>query len=85
MPKHHVLKIHGCYFDAVRDGRKTFEIRKDDREFKEGDTGTLNELAGPLSPSLYTGRSINFVITYVTSFFQREGWVVFGIKVTESK
>jgi len=34
----HVLKLNQRYFDAVKNGIKTFEVRKDDRDFKLGDT-----------------------------------------------
>ena len=33
----HVLKCWPVYFDAVKRGEKTFEIRKDDRGFQKGD------------------------------------------------
>ena len=34
----HTLKLNDRYFDAVVNGTKTFEIRKDDRGFRVGDT-----------------------------------------------
>jgi hypothetical protein len=34
----HTLKTHPAVFRAVRDGTKTFEVRKDDRAFQCGDT-----------------------------------------------
>lgn len=34
----HRLKLDDRYFNAVADGIKTFEIRKDDREYRVGDT-----------------------------------------------
>jgi len=34
----HTLKLNDRYFDAVANGIKTFEIRKDDRGFRVGDT-----------------------------------------------
>lgn len=37
----HVLKTHPAMFRAVRDGRKNFEVRKDDRAFQAGDTVEL--------------------------------------------
>jgi hypothetical protein len=40
-PKNHVIKCWTGYFDAVRAGRKTFEVRKDDRDYQEGDAVTL--------------------------------------------
>lgn len=33
----HRLRTLKSYFEAVRDGRKTFEIRYNDRDFKVGD------------------------------------------------
>lgn len=33
----HRLKIHEQYADAVLNGTKTFEVRKNDRNFKVGD------------------------------------------------
>lgn len=40
---HHELKIEPPYFQAVIDGRKTFEIRKNDRGYNAGDTVLLRE------------------------------------------
>jgi hypothetical protein len=37
----HVLKTHPAMFRAVRDGRKNFEVRKDDRAFQAGDVVEL--------------------------------------------
>lgn len=36
--KTHVLKTLPQYFEAVADGRKTFEVRLNDRAFQTGDT-----------------------------------------------
>lgn len=38
MVKEHRLKTWHRYFDAVKDGSKTFELRLDDRGFAVGDT-----------------------------------------------
>ncbi|MHC5307558.1 DUF3850 domain-containing protein [Bartonella sp. LJL80] len=35
--KTHELKTLPCYFDAVMDGRKNFEVRLNDRAFQTGD------------------------------------------------
>lgn len=37
----HRLKLNDRYFDAVANGTKTFEIRKDDRGYRVGDTLVL--------------------------------------------
>ena len=42
----HHLKTRPEYFQAVIDGRKPFEVRKNDRNFKEGDRVILEEFAG---------------------------------------
>ena len=39
----HELKTLPEYFEAVRKGDKTFELREDDRNFKVGDYLALNE------------------------------------------
>ena len=77
---HHNLKTESCYFEAVIDGRKRFAIRfNDDRGFQAGDTFTKHEIAK--HNGIETGRTVNGVITYVTNYFQREGYVVFGFKL----
>lgn len=35
--KTHILKIHKKYWDRVISGEKSFEIRKNDRDFQAGD------------------------------------------------
>lgn len=37
----HHLKTHPKYFDAVARGEKTFEVRKNDRDFQPGDVVVL--------------------------------------------
>ena len=43
MSKTHELKIYPKYFEAILDGKKTFEIRKNDRYFHVGDRIVLKE------------------------------------------
>lgn len=49
----HKLKIDSKYFDAVRKGFKTFEIRKNDRNFEVGDKLILQEYTLKLQTELY--------------------------------
>lgn len=41
--KIHELKVKPVYFEAVKEGIKTFELRRDDRNFKVGDILLLRE------------------------------------------
>lgn len=68
----HELKILPAYYEAVRDGYKTFEVRLNDRGFQRGDTLTLKEY-DPEVPSWdniprgYTGRELQAIVSYVHS------------------
>lgn len=72
----HELKIWPEFFQVAWVGHKLFEIRKNDRNFKERDEITLSEY-DPKEDD-YTGREIEGIITYVTDFKQTKGYVVFG-------
>lgn len=83
--KTHDLKILSCYFDAQVKGLKNFEIRKNDRDFKVGDSIVLNELE-QLGLGKYeeTGRRAFLEITYIISDgFEgvEEGFCVLGTTV----
>lgn len=84
----HELKILPEYFEAVTSGRKRFEIRKNDRNFKVGDVLDLKEVNYLHDTSisdllLYTGDSYKAEITYITDYAQKDGYVVLGIKGLE--
>lgn len=63
MAAKHNLKIWPEYFKAVKEGRKTFELRKADRPFAVGDTLVLQEW-DPATQE-YTGDSVEVQITYI--------------------
>lgn len=75
--KLHELKILPGYFEDVFMGNKTFEIRKNDRNYKEGDLLILKEWSG----SYYTGRQVKAFVTYMTDYAQKDNYVVLAIKV----
>lgn len=77
IPKLHRLKIQPEYFEAVCDGRKSFEIRKNDRHFRVGDRLILQEY-NPETQQ-YTGRVIERRISYITNYAQQENYVVMAI------
>lgn len=71
-PTVHEIKIEPHYLQAVRDGRKTFEIRFNDRGYQAGDKVVMAETEWPR-------RKVEATISYVTGFKQQENWVVFAL------
>lgn len=69
----HDVKCHPGPFQDVWDGKKPYEIRKDDRDYCVGDALILSEWDPSPHPVLsdreagYTGRVISTVITYKTT------------------
>ncbi len=57
----HELKILPRWFEDVQSGRKNFEIRRNDRDFKVGDYLLLKEW----NKGKYTGREIMMRIQYI--------------------
>ncbi|CAD7529622.1 ASCH/PUA domain-containing protein [Aeromonas hydrophila] len=71
----HELKIKPEYFAAVFFGQKTFEIRNNtDRNFQVGDTLVLKAWDGE-----FTGDFVEKVVSYITDFEQKPGYVVLGL------
>lgn len=78
----HELKIQSEYFLAVINKTKTFEIRKNDRDFKVDDKIILREID---SSGRYTGRIAFRKITYITDYAQQENYVVMAIRELEEE
>lgn len=73
----HELKILLPYYHEVAAFRKTFEIRKNDRDFKKGDDVKLIPWCpdkGYLKLPVITAW-----IGYVTNYEQKDGYVVFSL------
>ena len=79
----HDLKILPEYFQAVKSGEKTFEIRFNDRNFQKGDMLHLREWDG----NGYTGESIFVEVTYILNDpgFCKDGYVIMAIIKKEDK
>lgn len=63
MGKWHELKTWPSYFQAVLDGRKTFEARKNDRDFRVGDNLKLREWIP--DAGRYSGREVEVHVSYM--------------------
>lgn len=63
----HKLKLNSCYYEDSAAGIKTFEIRKNDRDFKVGDILELREWiwGGLDGKGTYTGEVHWKIITYI--------------------
>jgi hypothetical protein len=73
----HELKTWPEYFVEIFNRRKTFELRRDDRDFQVGDYLTLKEW-NPETEA-YTGRVAKRHVTYLMrgpQFGLAEGWVL---------
>lgn len=74
----HAVKQLPEYFEEVIVGRKTFEVRQNDRDYRAGDLLALNEYG----ENGYTGRCCLVKIDYILNDekYCREGYVIMGIK-----
>lgn len=80
MNTHH-LKIWPDHFEAVRSGLKTFEVRKDDRDFQVGDLLHLNEYDP--DKGQFTGQFMRVKVTYKIAggyFGIEKGYCVLGFE-----
>jgi hypothetical protein len=82
MNRVHHLKTWPGYFAAVEDGRKTFEIRFNDRNFTVGDVLVLEEFWP--SQNAYSGKVLFCRVTYLTDWEQKPGFVVLALELVDS-
>lgn len=78
--KVHEVKLAAMYYDDVKAGKKTFELRKNDRNYKEGDKLHMLEF----KDGRHTGRTISADIVYLLEEYTglTEGYCILGIRVT---
>ena len=78
----HIIKITEPYADAIIDGRKNFEVRKNDRGYNAGDVIWFKVIyADGCQFTSHPLHDRKFKITYVHSGLGMEnGYVVFGIE-----
>ena len=81
--KVHKIKIWQKFADQIASGKKTFEIRKNDRCYKRGDYIEFQVVTNDKTPQIieHALNNLVFEITYVIAGFGlEEGYVVFSIK-----
>jgi hypothetical protein len=59
----HELKTWPFYYQAVKSGKKTFEVRRNDRFFQVGDILHLREYS--IERDEFTGDSLYFEVTFI--------------------
>lgn len=81
MKKTHRLKTVQPFFEKCWQQKKTFEVRKNDRQFQEGDTVILQEYDP--ETKIFSGKEIQGTILYVLNDFHavEKGYVVFSFTV----
>ena len=82
MSKFHMLKTIPPFFEQITSGKKKFEIRKNDRDFKVGDYLQLREYDSVTKE--YTERETNRIVTHImrkegVPFGLREGYCIMSI------
>lgn len=80
----HALKTWPEYYREVVNGNKTFELRKDDRDFKSGDTVILQGYDPEVRK--YTGEETKFKIGFVyrgSEFGLKKGHCIFSLLPAE--
>lgn len=85
MSTQHELKTWPEFFEAILDNRKMFELRKNDRNFKVGDTLRLREYQpAAAGEGTYTNRELDVRVTYILAagdwpMAVQKGYVILGI------
>lgn len=79
MIKAHELKTVQPFFDMVASGKKRFELRKNDRDFKQGDILILKEWDN--SKQLFLGNELVVRVNYILDQFVglSKGYVIMSI------
>lgn len=78
--KRHALKTWPQFFNAILAGTKTFEARKNDRDFQAGDILELQEYDPVVQE--FTGRDIERKVSYILNgpaFGVEEGFCIMGL------
>lgn len=87
----HQLKIDSQYFYQIIRGEKTFEVRKNDKDFHAGDYIGLNEITDhPCNAKGEREETGSFVLVKVLSVFDnpqyvKDGFVIMSIRPCEIK
>lgn len=83
IPKIHKLKVWLKYYTEISNGNKTFEIRKNDRDFKVDDFLYLQPFDNDKQEEVKIGRAlakITYILEDAREFGLVDGYVILGLK-----
>ena len=77
----HYLKTTNPYFEAVANGSKKFDFRKNDRDFKINDIVCLQEYF--IETESYSGKEISATITFILEYFNgiQDGYCILSLDI----
>jgi len=78
----HELKVLPQYFKPLVMGKKTFEIRKADRDFKVGDTLVLREWDGEKYTGSYVRKYITYILRNCPEYGLMDGYCILAFRNT---
>lgn len=82
----HELKCRPEYFQRIVSGQKTFEVRKNDRNYQVGDTLVLKEFDPAIGfPDHGLYGTVRAKVVYIETYAQQDGYVVLGIELGKTE
>lgn len=76
----HELKITSAYLGDVISGIKTFEIRRDDRDYQIGDYLHLRGFEDDEYTGVYAIKVIRYMLRNCPRYGLKDGYVILGIE-----
>lgn len=80
-PRIHQIRLVATYYEDAKSGKKPFELRKNDRDYREGDILEMMEF----KEGRNTGRVFRAIVTYMLEDYAglEEGYCILGTKTME--
>ena len=78
--KIHEIKIYPQYYKAIMSGEKTFELRKNDRNYQVGDILNLKEWDGENYTGHSTMRRVSYIYKGTDKYGLSKGYCILSIK-----